>query len=49
MSDNSVTITDNRNGTQAEFEILDPVLGNSCIDVRQLNAKMGLFTYDPGF
>ncbi len=49
MSENSVTITDNRNGTQAEFEILDPVVGNSCIDVRQLNAKLGLFTYDPGF
>ena len=49
MPDNSVTITDNRNGSQAEFDILDPVIGNSCIDVRQLNAKMGLFTYDPGF
>ena len=49
MSDNTVTITDNRNGTQAEFDILDPVIGNSCIDVRQLNSKMGLFTYDPGF
>ncbi|MCP4430585.1 MAG: citrate synthase [Gammaproteobacteria bacterium] len=49
MSENSVTITDNRNGSQAEFEILNPVVGNSCIDVRQLNAKLGLFTYDPGF
>jgi citrate synthase len=49
MPDNSVTIIDNRNGSQAEFDILDPVIGNSCIDVRQLNAKMGLFTYDPGF
>lgn len=46
---NSVTITDNRNGEQADFDILDPVLGNSCVDVRQLTAKLGLFTYDPGF
>lgn len=48
-SKNSVTITDNRNGEQAEFDILDPVIGNSCIDVRQLTPKLGLFTYDPGF
>ena len=49
MSDNSVTIINNRDGSQADFDILDPVIGNSCIDVRQLNSKMGLFTYDPGF
>ena len=49
MTKNSVTITDNRNGKQAELDILDPVVGNSCIDVRQLTAKLGLFTYDPGF
>ena len=48
-SKNSVNITDNRNGEQAEFDILDPVLGNSSIDVRQLTPKLGLFTYDPGF
>lgn len=49
MAGNNVTITDNRNGNQAEFEILDPVVGNSSIDVRQLTSKLGLFTYDPGF
>lgn len=49
MSSNNVTITDNRNGNTAEFDILDPVTGNSCIDVRQLTNKLGLFTYDPGF
>ena len=49
MSNNNVTIIDNRNGAQAEFDILDPVVGNSCIDVRQLTSKLGLFTYDPGF
>ncbi|MCP4188637.1 MAG: citrate synthase [Gammaproteobacteria bacterium] len=49
MTDNTVTITDNRNGAHADFDILDPVVGNSCIDVRQLTSKLGLFTYDPGF
>ncbi len=49
MPNNNITITDNRNGAQAEFDILDPVVGNSCIDVRQLTSKLGLFTYDPGF
>ncbi len=49
MTDNTVTITDNRNGAQASFDIIDPVVGNPCIDVRQLTSKLGLFTYDPGF
>ena len=49
MTSNTVTITDNRNGAKADFEILDPVVGNSCIDVRQLTSKLDLFTYDPGF
>lgn len=49
MTGNNVTITDNRNGNSAEFDILDPVVGNSSIDVRQLTSKLGLFTYDPGF
>ena len=49
MSKNTVTITDNRNGEQAEFDILEPVIGNATIDVRQLASKLGFFTYDPGF
>ncbi|MDH5356249.1 MAG: citrate synthase [Gammaproteobacteria bacterium] len=49
MTANNVTIIDNRNGNSAEFDILDPVVGNSSIDVRQLTSKLDLFTYDPGF
>lgn len=49
MSKNSVTITDNRNGKQVELDILDPTIGSSTIDIRQLHNKLGLFTYDPGF
>ena len=49
MSKNTVTITDNRTGKNADFDIIEPVLGNACIDVRQLTSKLDLFTYDPGF
>lgn len=49
MSKNTVTITDNRNGDQAEFDILDPQIGSSTIDIRTLHNKLGMFTYDPGF
>jgi citrate synthase len=49
MSKNTVTITDNRTGKAADFDIIDPVVGNACVDVRQLTAKLDLFTYDPGF
>ncbi len=49
MSKNTVTITDNRNGKMAEFDILDPTIGSPAIDIRQLNSQLGLFTYDPGF
>jgi citrate synthase len=49
MSKNTVTITDNRNGNQADFDILDPQIGSSTIDIRTLHSKLGMFTYDPGF
>lgn len=32
-----------------DFDILSPVHGNDCIDIRTLAAKTGLFTYDSGF
>ncbi|MBT6552043.1 MAG: citrate (Si)-synthase, partial [Gammaproteobacteria bacterium] len=49
MTKNTVTITDNRNGNKVDLEILDPTIGSSTIDIRQLHNKLGLFTYDPGF
>lgn len=49
MSKNTVTITDNRNGNSAEFDILDPTMGSSTIDIRKLHNELGMFTYDPGF
>jgi citrate synthase len=49
MSDATVTIIDNRTGKQAEFPLLDSAHGPSAIDIRNLHAKLGLFTHDPGF
>ncbi len=49
MSNNTVTIIDNRNGKKADFDILEPTIGSSTIDIRKLHSEMGLFTYDPGF
>ena len=49
MSKQTVTITDNRNGKQAEFDIIDPTIGSPAIDIRSLHGQLGLFTYDPGF
>ncbi len=49
MSKNTVTITDNRNGNKSDFDILDPTIGSSTIDIRKLHKELGLFTYDPGF
>jgi len=49
MSKHTVTITDNRNGSEAEFDIIDPTIGSPAIDIRTLHGQLGLFTYDPGF
>ncbi len=49
MSNDTVTIKDNRNGKEVDFDILDPTIGSSTIDIRKLHSEMGLFTYDPGF
>lgn len=45
----TVSIIDNRDGTQYEFEILSPSVGPDLIDMRSLYQKTGMFTYDPGF
>jgi len=45
----TVSITDNRDGKQYEFDILSPSVGPDVIDIRSLYQKTGMFTYDPGF
>ena len=36
-------------GTEVELSILEGVLGPKMIDIRDLYAKTGLFTFDPGY
>ncbi len=45
----TITLTDNRNGAQYDFDILEPTRGPDVIDIRTLFQKTGMFTYDPGF
>lgn len=49
MENKTVTITNNESGQSADFDIIDPVEGKSCIDVRTLASQLDLYTYDPGF
>lgn len=45
----TITLIDNSTGVEMELPILRPHEGPATIDVRQLYAKLGYFTYDPGF
>lgn len=45
----TVTLTDNRDGKQYTFDILEATLGHDVIDIRTLFGQTGMFTYDPGF
>jgi len=49
MGQNTVTLTDNRDGKSYEFNILDASLGPSVIDISPLYKKTGMFTYDEGY
>lgn len=46
---NSVTMIDNRDGKEYEFDILDPNRGPSVVDISTFYATTGMFTYDPGY
>ena len=49
MSKNTVTITDNRNGNEYEFNILDASVGPSVVDISTFYKDTGMFTYDEGY
>ena len=49
MKTNSVTLTDNRNGKQYEYEIMEGTRGPSVVDFRTFFPDTGMFTYDPGY
>ena len=45
----TLTLTDNRTGKTADFNIHDSTLGNPVVDISSLNKDFSLFTYDNGF
>ena len=49
MSDKSVTITSNEDGTHHEFALREGTLGPPAVDISSLYRDAGFFTYDPGF
>ena len=49
MAENSVTLTDNRNGKSYNFPILDGNLGPSVVDISTFYKDTGMFTFDRGY
>ena len=49
MKKNTFTLTNNQNGKNYEYEILQASRGPSVVDLRSFFQDTGLFTYDPGF
>ncbi|MFT5062675.1 MAG: citrate synthase [Gammaproteobacteria bacterium] len=48
MSDKKYIITA-PDGRTAELDVREPVLGQDCIEVKNIPAQLGAFTYDPGY
>lgn len=49
MSNNTVTLIDNRNGKSYEFPILEATVGPSVVDISTLYKDTGMFTFDRGY
>lgn len=49
MSENTVTLTDNRNGNTYKFNILDATVGPSVVDISTFYKNTNMFTYDEGY
>ncbi|MBF0092999.1 MAG: citrate (Si)-synthase [Alphaproteobacteria bacterium] len=45
----TVTLTDNSTGKSYEFPVIQGTVGPDVVDIRNLYADTGLFTFDPGF
>src|SRR5205823_10076848 len=48
-ADKTVTITLDGTNQSTKFPVIPGTLGPSVIDIRSLQADLGLFTFDPGF
>lgn len=49
MTANSLTIRDNRTGTEVELPIIEGTMGPGVVDIASFYKNFGLFTLDPGF
>ena len=49
MSKNTITITNNRDGKNYTFNILDASVGPSVVDISTFYKETGMFTYDEGY
>lgn len=49
MSDQRVIITDQSNGQSLELPVIRGTEGEPTLEIKSLPAKLGYFTYDPGF
>jgi citrate synthase len=49
MSKDTVTIRNNRDGKEYEFNILDASIGPSVVDISSFYKETGMFTYDEGY
>ena len=49
MSKDTVTIRNNRDGKEYEFNILDASVGPSVVDISSFYKDTGMFTYDEGY
>jgi citrate synthase len=49
MSKDTVTIINNRDGKEYEFNILDASVGPSVVDISSFYKDTGMFTYDEGY
>jgi citrate synthase len=49
MTTKSFTIIDSETGTESTLPVLTPVVGPPVIDVTNIYAQTGAFTFDPGF
>ncbi|MFW5442894.1 MAG: citrate synthase [Methylococcaceae bacterium] len=49
MAKDTVTITNNATGKDAEFVLQKGTVGTPAVDIGTLNKELGVFTFDPGF
>jgi len=49
MAKKTMTMTDNRNGKQFEYDILSGTRGPDVVNIQSFYKDSGMFTYDPGY